>query len=212
LFVAFAIPCPTVFQQRIVQVIIATSAAGVGAMIPGFLSVTVPTLARAGGALGIFVLVLLTDPAGWAVPGLEAAAATASCVGREPVGFLVPRNRLPEELDPQNVEPLPEPVQSGAPVRFSLNYDFQPYPGRRQWTRVQPGVWVEVYPNPSVVTVHHEVGRGNIEGCAGTIVSPRDLAELKLFIPDRGCARMWMRFQQGESTTWAWLGQMDDVA
>jgi hypothetical protein len=36
LFVAFAIPCPTVFRQRIVQVIIATSAAGVGAMILGF--------------------------------------------------------------------------------------------------------------------------------------------------------------------------------
>lgn len=211
LLVAFMLPCPTVFQQRIVQVIMAVSAAGVAAMIPGFLSVTIPNVARAGGALGVFVLVLLTDPAGWAVPGQESGAATASCVGQHPVGFLIPRNRLPEDLDPIKAVPLPESAAGGAPSRFSLAYEFEPYPGNRQWTRVKSGVWVEVYPNPSIVSVHREVERQNVDGCLGTVVTPMEPGQLKLFIPDVGCARMWMRFKDGEAKEWSWLGRMSEI-
>jgi len=56
-------PNPTDSQLRIWIPALALSAAGVGAILPGFLEVRYKNLVRATGALGMFVLVYLFKPA-----------------------------------------------------------------------------------------------------------------------------------------------------
>ena len=63
LVVAFTVPNPTDFQYTVFRIILALAAAGVAAMIPGFLQVTVSNWIRAGGALAIFVIVYFYAPA-----------------------------------------------------------------------------------------------------------------------------------------------------
>ncbi len=63
LFVALFVPNPTPFQYTVFRIVLALAAAGVAAMIPGFLQVTVSTWIRAGGALAIFVIVYFYAPA-----------------------------------------------------------------------------------------------------------------------------------------------------
>ena len=59
---AVAIPNPPATTFYIFRVVIALAAAGVGAVIPGLLIVHVGKVVRAGGALGLFVLVYLINP------------------------------------------------------------------------------------------------------------------------------------------------------
>jgi hypothetical protein len=61
--VALAVPNPTDFQYTVFRIVLALAAAGVAAMIPGFLQVTVSNWIRAGGALAIFVIVYFYSPA-----------------------------------------------------------------------------------------------------------------------------------------------------
>lgn len=63
LAVAFFVPNPTAFQYTVFRIVLALAAAGVAAMIPGFLQVNISTWLRAGGALAIFVIVYFYAPA-----------------------------------------------------------------------------------------------------------------------------------------------------
>ena len=63
LAVAFFVPNPTAFQYTVFRIVLALAAAGVAAMIPGFLAVNISTWLRAGGALAIFVIVYFYAPA-----------------------------------------------------------------------------------------------------------------------------------------------------
>lgn len=67
LVLALLIPNPTPFQYQTFRIVMALAAAGVAAMIPGFLKVeihpTVKVIIRAGGALGVFVVVYFFNPA-----------------------------------------------------------------------------------------------------------------------------------------------------
>jgi hypothetical protein len=63
LILALFIPNPSDFQYTVFRIVLALAAAGVAAMIPGFLQVTVSTWIRAGGALAIFVIVYFYAPA-----------------------------------------------------------------------------------------------------------------------------------------------------
>jgi|HubBroStandDraft_4_1064222.scaffolds.fasta_scaffold90937_1 hypothetical protein len=56
-------PNPTASQIRIWITALALSAAGVGAVLPGFLEVKYKSIVRATGALGLFVIVYLFQPA-----------------------------------------------------------------------------------------------------------------------------------------------------
>lgn len=63
--VAFAAPNPTDFQLFVFRIVLALAAAGVAAVIPGFLHIESKTAlyaVRAGGALGVFLLVFLVNP------------------------------------------------------------------------------------------------------------------------------------------------------
>ena len=63
LAMALFVPNPTEFQYTVFRIVLALAAAGVAAMIPGFLEVTVSTWLRAGGAMAIFAVVYFYAPA-----------------------------------------------------------------------------------------------------------------------------------------------------
>ncbi|MGD0207680.1 MAG: hypothetical protein ABSC89_08770 [Verrucomicrobiota bacterium] len=67
LVLAIFIPNPTSFQYQTFRIVIALAAAGVAAMIPGFLKLeinaTADVIIRAGGALAVFVVVYFFNPA-----------------------------------------------------------------------------------------------------------------------------------------------------
>jgi hypothetical protein len=63
LVIAIFIPNPTSFQYTVFRIVLALAAAGVAAMIPGFISVEVGNAVRAGGAIAVFVIVFFFSPA-----------------------------------------------------------------------------------------------------------------------------------------------------
>jgi hypothetical protein len=68
LVLAISFPRPEPFQYAVFRVTLALAAAGVGAMIPGFISLNInpsaAVLIRAGGALAVFLIVYFLSPAG----------------------------------------------------------------------------------------------------------------------------------------------------
>jgi hypothetical protein len=63
LLIALYKPNPTAFEYTIYRIVIALAAAGVGAIIPGFLNVRFKSWLRAGGAVALFVVVYFFAPA-----------------------------------------------------------------------------------------------------------------------------------------------------
>jgi hypothetical protein len=62
LTIVFFKPNPTAFEYTVFRIVIALAAAGVGAIIPGFLDIKFKTWLRAGGALALFVIVYFFAP------------------------------------------------------------------------------------------------------------------------------------------------------
>jgi len=62
LVIALAVPNPTATQWFIFRVVLALAAAGIGAVLPGLIVVSVSKFVRAGGAIALFVLVYLSNP------------------------------------------------------------------------------------------------------------------------------------------------------
>lgn len=65
--IAFLAPRPTEFQIFVFRVVLALAAAGIGATIPGFIDVNISKVVRAGGAMGLLVLIYWFNPARLAV-------------------------------------------------------------------------------------------------------------------------------------------------
>jgi hypothetical protein len=65
LIIALAVynPNPSAFEYTVFRIVIALAAAGVGAVLPGFLDVKFRGWLRAGGALALFVIVYFFAPA-----------------------------------------------------------------------------------------------------------------------------------------------------
>jgi len=63
LVIAIFIPNPTSFQYTVFRIVLALAAAGVAAMIPGFINVAIGNAVRAGGAIAVFVIVFFFSPA-----------------------------------------------------------------------------------------------------------------------------------------------------
>lgn len=63
LALAVFFPTPTPFQYMVFKTVLSLAAAGVAAMIPGFLQVNVSGWIRAGGALAVFVIAYFYNPA-----------------------------------------------------------------------------------------------------------------------------------------------------
>lgn len=75
LTLAIFLPNPTEFQFIVFRIVLALAAAGVAAMIPGILEVRWSNWIKAGGALGVFVITYLYNPA---LPTLKDAEITLS--------------------------------------------------------------------------------------------------------------------------------------
>jgi hypothetical protein len=71
LVVALAVPNPPPLALKVLQTILGLAAAGVAAIIPGFLDVKFAGFISAGGALGIFAIVFFCKPADVAVKVAE---------------------------------------------------------------------------------------------------------------------------------------------
>lgn len=63
IIIALTNPDPSQFQYTIFRVVLSLAAAGVGAVIPGTISVTANRWVRAGGAIAMFVIVYFFAPA-----------------------------------------------------------------------------------------------------------------------------------------------------
>lgn len=62
LAIAIFIPHPADFQIYVFRIVLAIAAAGVAAMIPGVLNVSVADWVRAGGAIAVFVIIYAVNP------------------------------------------------------------------------------------------------------------------------------------------------------
>lgn len=62
LVIAIMIPNPSDFSYSVFRIVLALAAAGVGAVIPGFLNVEYRSVVRAGGAIALFVIVYFFPP------------------------------------------------------------------------------------------------------------------------------------------------------
>jgi hypothetical protein len=67
-----------------------------------------------------------------------------------------------------------------------------------------------MYPDENLVTVLLEKARTTVDDCRGTIVTPSKPEPFEVFIPDRGCKLMWLRFRHNRQA-WRWLAEMHDV-
>lgn len=63
LILAIYFPRPTPFQYTVFRIILSLSAAGVAAIIPGFIEVHMKQFIQAGGAMAVFVIVYFFSPA-----------------------------------------------------------------------------------------------------------------------------------------------------
>ena len=63
MLIAITHPRPTEFQQTIFRIVLSLAAAGVAALVPGFLTIRYKNILRAGGAMAVFVLVYFFNPA-----------------------------------------------------------------------------------------------------------------------------------------------------
>ncbi len=69
LALAIAVPDPTPFQYTVFRIVLALAAAAFAATIPGFLEVTISGIARATGAIAVFMIVYFFSPAGMVLSG-----------------------------------------------------------------------------------------------------------------------------------------------
>lgn len=69
LVIALLSPYPSTFQLFTFRIVLALAAGGVAAMLPGFLTVNIPNVLRAGGALAAFAVVYFFNPAELGVEG-----------------------------------------------------------------------------------------------------------------------------------------------
>ena len=63
LIIAWIDPNPSGFSYTVYRIVLSLAAAGVGAVIPGFITVRAGTWIRAGGAVALFVIVYFFGPA-----------------------------------------------------------------------------------------------------------------------------------------------------
>lgn len=210
--ISLFIQCPTVSQERTLNIALGLVAALIAACIPGILSLKFDSLPglplNAAGGIAVFLLVVWVKPVALASGPADRPFTNASCQGDVPVGKEISVTQLPPALDPAQQQLKPTNAL-GRPVSFKFNYTFGEYAGNRQWTQVKPGVWIEMYPNETLFSAFREVRQQQLFECYGTVVQRQDSTQLQIFIPDKGCnKRLWFKENSGE---WAYLGEMQSV-
>lgn len=118
LVLAITFPSPTPFQYMVFRLVLSLAAAGVAAMIPGFIAVQVGEWARAGGALAVFVLSYFYNPAALVVEKAEVTAATCN-VSSSVTSDVVARVYSRGPFDPKAAE------QTLRPTSQELFYEWK---------------------------------------------------------------------------------------
>jgi hypothetical protein len=145
LVLAIKFPEPTPFQYTVFRIVLALAAAGVAAMIPGFLNVNLSKAVRAGGALGVFVIVYFYSPAG--LTGVTVKTKQQKEIEGNVVQASPFRERLSQPLDKffvaevnaDSKPPLPE---------LTVNQPDQ---------LLRPEVWTRHYQSITIDGVHGQV-------------------------------------------------------
>jgi hypothetical protein len=91
LVLAIIFPEPSPFQYVVFRIILALASAGIASCIPGFLEVEIADWLKAGGALGVFVVVFFFSPA--------KLVATAPGSDARPGNIEQPETEQPDSLD-----------------------------------------------------------------------------------------------------------------
>jgi len=80
IILAIFFPSPTPYQYTVFRIVLALSAAGVAAIIPGFVQLRLRNLLRAGGAIAVFVIVYFFNPASLLVESQDRGRNTSGSV------------------------------------------------------------------------------------------------------------------------------------
>ena len=126
LALAIAFPDPTPFRYVVFRIVLSLAAAGVAAMVPGFLEVTVPGWIRASGALGVFVVIYFYNPAALVVQPTDTK-------GQDTLAVSIPKGTSLRNA----IEIIAQ--QRQAAVRFSETCTKELLDGTSTNTRIQEG-------------------------------------------------------------------------
>jgi hypothetical protein len=96
------------------------------------------------------------------------------------------------------------------PKNFQFNYPHGEFAGVRNWRYSPDGIWREYYAQDARFTQFKETGRTALNGCQGTVVTRVAVPSFDIFIPDRGCKKMWLYHDINQSG-WTFLGEMKSV-
>lgn len=148
----------------------------------------------------------------------RAPASTSTSPDRTPVSTSTSPARTP-------VSALVE-LQSASrasPKRFWFDYQFEPFPGKRNWSLLHKDIWIEEY-GSGVVSLYKVLGPETITGVSGTLVAKiigdrqqtqtANDGTFQAFIPDVGSSRMrlgYRHFSGGKWGEWGFLGEMQGV-
>lgn len=189
---------------------LALSAAMVASQLTGYLAVksNLPNqmTVRAGGALGVLVLILLLKPV--LVP--DGGPSQWICPVKLPTGKELPISALPTNLRPKAVATLDPTIAGETPLSFAFDYAFGTMAGKRTWTQVRKGSWIELYPDGEFFSAFELIETANLKSCHGSIVERTDQTKLQVFIPDRPCPSPILYFRVANGP-WNVLGTMYDV-
>ncbi|MEQ1696277.1 MAG: TIR domain-containing protein [Hyphomicrobiaceae bacterium] len=82
-------------------------------------------------------------------------------------------------------------------------------PGLRLFKRQADGIWTNTYPS-GFVERGGEQTRINLDGCTGAVIGKDTEPDFVIFIPDKGCPGMMLRFKRGNAP-WIVFGHMENV-
>jgi len=127
----------------------------------------------------------------------------------------MPANKAPASA---SVKP-----QSASPQHFWFDYQFEPSPGKRNWTRLDNDTWIEEYES-GVTSRFKIIGHETVEGASGTLVAKvagdreatgtGNEGDFQVFIPNLGSTymRLWCRNKiNGVWSQWKFLNEMQGV-
>lgn len=145
------------------------------------------------------------------VPWDHSALMSKVYLGGEP-------SQAPRAPDASSNAILPDygPAADEEPIAYrvtSFTWQTSPQevdPGKRIWRRETDVGWSEKWPSGFVKRTSSKA-RVIVDGCSGTVVGPDDEPDFALFIPDRNCRQMFLRFRRGYSGPWHMLAAMKDV-
>lgn len=97
---------------------------------------------------------------------------------------------------------------SDTPASFYIMYRFDP-PGRRDWAHVRHDRWTERFPDGKT-SEYRLTGRSIVDECTGLVLYSVKNNGFEVFIPDKGCEPMYLKFRW-DNAPWTPFGIMFDV-